>query len=141
METKLSLKVTKNLLKGAFFSAFFAVLFFIALPAQAATLAVSPTSNTVTVGATFSVTVVLNTTGQDAAGVDIYSLHFNPAVIQVVDADSSNAGVQIAPGTLMPNNQYNSVDNVNGVVQFSQTSSTSGTNFNGSGNLATITFS
>lgn len=126
---------------GLFFGAFGLLLFFKAGSAQAATLAVSPVGNSVTVGATFTVNLVLDTTGQSVAGADIYSLHFNPAVLQVVDADGATAGVQISPGSLMSNNQYNTVDNAAGTIQFSQTASTAGTNFTGSGNLATITFS
>ncbi len=134
--------IQKSFFKQLFFTGFFGVLFFIAASAaQAATLAVSPTSNSVALGGTFTVNIVLDTTGQAIAGADIYSLHFNPAVLQVVDADASTAGVQITAGSLMPNNQYNFVDNANGVIQFSQTPAAGGTNFTGTGNLASITFS
>jgi hypothetical protein len=119
-----------------------ALLVFLFLPqaASASTLALSPTSNSATVGNTFTVNVMLDTTSQAIYGVDIYSLHFNPAILQVVDADGSTAGVQIAAGSLMPTNQYNSVNNSTGVIQFSQTPSTTGSNYTGSGVLATITF-
>ncbi len=140
-ETNIQIMRKKRFLQSLLFSGFFGTLFLIAGAAQAATLAVSPASSSVNVGANFSVNIVLDTTGQAVAGVDIYSLHFNPAVLQVVDADGVTAGVQIAAGSLMSNNQYNSADNTTGVIQFSQTPSTSGTNFTGSGNLATITFS
>src|SRR5437588_2643269 len=77
--------------------------------ASAATLALSPSSGSSVQGTTFTVSILLDTTGQPTYGVDIFSLHFNPAVLQVVDSDSVTAGVQIAPGTLMTNNQYNTV--------------------------------
>ena len=131
----------KNLVKLTFLFSFgVLVVLFFPHNAKAATLAVSPTSNTVTVGSNFTVSVVLDTASQSVAGVDVYSLHFNPAVLQVVDADSGTSGIQITPGTLMPVNQYNTVNNATGVIQFSQISSTSGTNFTGTGNLASITF-
>lgn len=121
---------------------FFACLVFLCLPKAtfAATLAVSPTSNSVTVGSTFTVNIILDTTGQAVFGADIDSLHFNPTVLQVQDALSTTTGVQIAPGSLMPINEYNNVDNTNGVIQFSQTIATGGSNFTGSGILASITF-
>ncbi len=131
----------KSFFRYFFFFGFFGLSFFMAAAAQAATLAISPASNSVALGSTFTVNVILDTAGQAVAGVDIYSLHFTPAVLQVVDADASTPGVQISPGSLMANNQYNLVDNANGVIQFSQTASTNGTNFTGSGILASITFS
>ncbi|MDR3643036.1 MAG: fibronectin type III domain-containing protein [Candidatus Doudnabacteria bacterium] len=130
----------KSMFRGLLIFAAFYVMFGAASAAKAATLAVSPTGNTVTVGSNFTVNIVLDTAGQAAAGVDIYSLHFNPVVLQVVDSDAVTAGVQISAGTLMPTNQYNTVDNSNGVIQFSQISSTSGTNFTGNGTLASVTF-
>ena len=131
----------KNYIKFLFVFGFAFIIFgFLPKLANAATLAVSPTSNSVAVNGTFTVNIVLDTTGQAVYGVDIYSLRFNPSILQVVDADGVTAGVQIQAGTLMPNNQYNTVDNVAGTIQFSQTSSTTGTNFTGSGVLATITF-
>ena len=99
--------------------------------AQAATLSVSPTSGSVTVGNSLTVNVVLDTQSQAAYGVDVYSLHFNPAYLQVST---------ITPGTLLPVTAYNTFNNSTGVVEFSQVSSTGGSNFTGSGNLFTITF-
>lgn len=120
----------------------FEFLLFVIAPNNllAATLVLSPSSTSVSVGGTFTVNIVLNTAGLPIYGVDIYSLHFNPAVLQVVDADASMAGMQITAGTLMGSNQYNTVNNSTGVIQFSQTPSTGGVNFNGTGTLATITF-
>ncbi len=111
-------------------------------PARAvgtATLSLSPSSSTVALNQNFNVAITLNTGGGPTDGVDVYSLRFNPAILQVVDSDSLTAGVQIAPGTLLPITSWNSVDNALGTIQFSQSTS-GGTNFNGSGNLATITF-
>jgi hypothetical protein len=107
--------------------------------AQNVSLDLSPASSAITVNNTFNVNILLDTAGNLADGVDIYSLHFNPAVLQVVDANTSVAGVQISPGTLMPNTVINTVNNLTGVIQFSQATS-GGTSFNGAGTLASINF-
>jgi hypothetical protein len=104
-----------------------------------ATLALSPASTSVSVNNNFTVAITLNTSGSAVDGVDIYTLHFVPSVLQVVDSDAATAGVQIAAGTLMPNTAINTVDNATGTIQFSQSTS-GGSNFTGSGTLATITF-
>ncbi|HEX5430313.1 MAG TPA: Ig-like domain-containing protein [Patescibacteria group bacterium] len=104
-----------------------------------ATLALSPTSGTFALDQTFTVNINLNTGGNPADGVDIYSLHFNPSILQVQDSVSGTTGVQIAPGTTLPNTVINTVDNTAGTVQFSQSTS-GGSSFTGSGTLATITF-
>lgn len=106
---------------------------------QTATLTLSPSSNSVSVANTFTVNIVLNTGGQNAYGVDINRIRFNPAILQVVDADAVTAGVQIATGALMPIPIKNSVDNTGGFIEFSQLA-TPGSTFSGSGTLATITF-
>lgn len=104
-----------------------------------ATLALSPTSGNVALNSTTDVTINVNTAGSPADGVDIYKLHFNPTILQVVDSNAGVSGVQIAPGNLLPNTAINSVDNTAGTVQFSQSTS-GGSSFTGSGVLATITF-
>lgn len=104
-----------------------------------ATLSLSPSSYSVSVNNAFAVKVVVNTGGQSAYGADINRLGFNPSILQVVDADSGTTGVQISPGVLMPLTIINKVDNTGGSIQFSQLA-TPGSTFNGSGNLATITF-
>lgn len=109
-----------------------------------ATLTLSPSTSSVPVGSTLTVSILLNTGGQLAYGVDVNRLHFNPNVLRVVDADSVTAGVQIALGSLMSMTIINSVDNVGGTIQFSQVpwDQVNGkpTAFNGSGVLATVTF-
>jgi len=111
----------------------------VARAATNATLALSPSNTSVPLNQNFTVDILLNTGGGPVDGVDIYSLDFNPAVLQVVDSNAGVAGIQIAPGALFPNTVINTVDNITGTVQFSQSSS-GGSNFTGSGTLATITF-
>ncbi len=116
----------------------FAALFF-AQKAFAATLALSPTSSSTGSGQQFTVQIILNTTGQNVDGVDIFSLHYNPSFLQVVDSNTGLAGIQIAPGSSLPVTLINAADNSAGTIQFSQTAS-GGTTFNGTGTIATITF-
>ena len=115
------------------------LLFGFAHAASAATLSVSPSAKTVNVGDTFTVDVLLDTQGQPIDGVDIKSLNYNPYYMQLVDADAATDGTQIAAGTLMPSTLANSADTVNGKVVFSQITN-AGTNYTGSGKLATLTF-
>src|SRR4051812_45823285 len=75
-----------------------------------ATLTLSPSAVTVGGSQIFTVTVNLDTVGQATDGVDIFSLHFNPAVLQVLDDNSGTAGIQITPGTLFPLTVINSVN-------------------------------
>src|SRR4051812_14262832 len=63
-----------------------------------ATFSLSPLSNTINQNQTFTVNVVLNTGGQSIYGIDLNKIRFNPAILQVVDADANTAGVQITPG-------------------------------------------
>lgn len=107
--------------------------------ASAATLTVSPASSTVRAGQTFSVDILVDSQGAPIDGVDLYSLRFSPSVLQVVDDDSSAAGVQIKPGTLFSSTPINSVNNSTGAILFSQ-STTGGTHYTGSGVVATIHF-
>lgn len=132
----------KSILKQVVFSGGLGVFAFLALPAlaHAATLAVSPATQTATVGSTLTVNIVVDTAGQSAYGVDVNSLHYDPTALQVQDADAVTAGVQISAGTLMPNTTYNTVDTTNGLIKFSQVSNITGTNFTGVGTLATINF-
>lgn len=112
-----------------------------ALPslASAATISVSPASQTVKTGDTFTVAVRLDTQGKSIDGVDLRYLNFNPRLLQVVDANTTVAGVQITPESLMEMTAANSVDNTLGTILFSQLVKF-GTQYKGSGNLATIKF-
>jgi Bacterial Ig domain/Dockerin type I domain len=117
-----------------------AILFVFGFPAvQAATLSLSPASQTINAGSNFTVNITLNTQSANVDGVDLRYVNFDPTDLQVEDADAIAAGIQITPGSLMPVTSVNSVDNVNGKILFLQTSS-GGTTYNGQGVLATIKF-
>lgn len=111
----------------------------LALLTPTATLRLSPDTNSVKVGSTFTVNILLNTGGQSTYGVDINSLRFMPNILQVVDVDTVMAGIQIAPGTLMTQTIINNVDNSAGTIQFSQLADP-GLTYSSSGTLASITF-
>lgn len=69
-------------------------------------------------------------------------LRFNPALLQVQDADPGSEGVQIQPG-FFPSPDFvavNEVDNAAGVVNYALTQLASRVPVNGSGQLASITF-
>jgi hypothetical protein len=112
-----------------------------ALPsfASAAMMSVSPASQTVKAGDSFTVSVKLDTQGAAIDGVDIRYLTFNPSLLQVEDANTSTPGVQISPQSLMAMTVLNSVDNTAGKIAFSQVAA-GGTKYSGSGTLATIRF-
>ena len=69
-------------------------------------------------------------------------LSFDPSKVQVVDADTNKAGVQISPGSC-PTADFvaqNDVDNVTGTITYSATSLSPTEPCGGSGTVASITF-
>jgi hypothetical protein len=104
-----------------------------------ARLSLDPQSQSIAAGETFAVNIVLDTGTGTADGVDIYSLHYDPTLLQVVDDVPNKSGVQIMPGTIMGLNAANIVEQKTGTIKFSQVSE-GGTNFTGRGVLATIHF-
>lgn len=107
--------------------------------ASAATLTLSPSSGSYTAGQIFTVDVNLDTAGQAIDGLDLYFLRYNSSILEVQDSNSSIFGIQIKAGALMAQTLTNTVDPANGKITFSQVTS-SGTTYNGSGKLATISF-
>lgn len=104
-----------------------------------ATLSLTPTAKTVTVGEMFNVDIVLSTGGTETTGVDIRYLRYDPRVLAVLDSNPSAPEIQIQPGVLYPIIEANSVDASNGTIHFSQITS-GGATVNGSAVLATIVF-
>ena len=114
-------------------------IFLLPIVTFAATLSISPSSQSVNAGDAFSVTVNLDTQGASIDGVDLRYLNYNPAILQLQDGNSSVAGVQITPGNLMPMTLANSVNTSLGKITFSQVAA-AGSKYRGSGVLATLTF-
>jgi len=105
------------------------MFFMIAFSVSAATLSLSPVSQTIAIGQAFAVDVILDSTGQPVDGVDLYRLRYNAPLLQVQS---------VVPGSLMPLTLAND-STVPGEIVFSQVVA-AGTNFTGQGVLATINF-
>jgi hypothetical protein len=72
-----------------------------------------------------------------------YRITFDPAMLQVVDANRSLPGVQIGTGGLLQNRQLfesNVVNNVTGVIDYAATITQGGAPVAGTGSLGEITF-
>jgi hypothetical protein len=77
----------------------------------------------------------------DLYGVGL-ELGFDPAILQVVDADGGTAGVQITPGSC-PSPDFivqNAADNVTGTINYDASSLSPSLPCNGTGVVASITF-
>ena len=99
------------------------ILFLLPVITSAATLSLSPSSQSVNVGDTFSVIVNLDTQGTSIDGIDLRYLSYNPAILQLQDGNISASGIQITPGSLMPMTLVNSADTNLGRITFSQATS------------------
>jgi len=106
---------------------------------RSSVLTLDPQEKEIKVGETFAINILLDTKGEPVDGVDIYSLHYDPTILSVVDDSSGKSGVQITPGEIMPLNMTNSVDPKTGTIKFSA-GAAGGTNYTGNGALATIHF-
>lgn len=114
-----------------FKQAILTAIIFSATPAfaSAATLSLSPSSQSVGVNQTFTVSVVLNTQGIAVDGVDLTYLRYNSSLLQVQS---------VTPGTLMPLTLSNN-SATPGQIQFSQVT-TGGSHYNGQGTLLSVVF-
>jgi hypothetical protein len=86
-----------------------------------AVLRVSPSSSRVSVGRTTTVSLVIEQVS-GLYGTQIH-LRFDPAIVEVVDADSAHEGVQVEQGTL-PQPDFvvqNAADNITGTVDYAAT--------------------
>lgn len=106
---------------------------------QGARLSLEPQTKTVTLGETFKVDIILDTADGPIDGVDVYALHYDPVILEVIDDIPNQQGIQIQPGTIIPANAANIVEEAMGMIKFSQINF-GGTNFTGKGTLATISF-
>ncbi|MFQ5593861.1 MAG: cohesin domain-containing protein [Anaerolineae bacterium] len=107
-----------------------------------ATVVVNPDTRTVEQGGTISTTVqVLSAAGLYGAELHI---EFNPAILQVVDADPDRPGVQVLPGALFTERDYfaaaNQADNLTGTIDFAAALLNPEPPIDGGGDLITITW-
>src|SRR3990167_5224594 len=61
---------------------------------QSAILTLDPQKKSVVVGDIFTVNVVLDTAGKPIDGVDLYSLHYDPTILNVIDDMPTKSGIQ-----------------------------------------------
>ena len=104
-----------------------------------AVLTLDSSTKSFSVGDTFMVSVTLDTDGKPVDGVDVYSLHYDPKILSVVDDMPNTSGVQVSPGTAFGISAMNLVDTTTGSISFSQVSN-GGTSFKGKGVIAKINF-
>jgi LysM repeat protein len=101
---------------------------------------VQPGTQQIGIGQTATVEIrIENASGLYAADIE---LRFNPAALQVQDADPGRDGVQIQPGNF-PSPDFvalNSADNATGVIRYALTQLPPKAPVNGSGLLATVVF-
>ena len=104
------------------------LVFFLAQPAQAATLSLSPTTKNVNLNEQFTLTVTLDTEGVETDGADVL-LTYNSTYLSLVSASLGSLY-----DTAVTNNTTTA-----GKVTLSAVAS-SGTTYTGSGTFATLTF-
>lgn len=128
----------KNKLFLSSFCLFILTSFLIPKKALAAvTFSLNPVSKTVSVNDTFDVSIVLDTAGQKISGGSAV-LVYDPAKLQVVDANAGLVGVQVTPGSIFTTATTNSVDAVSGKITLDY-GKTAGS-FSSSGNFGSISF-
>jgi len=120
-----------KILPKIFLSVFFTLLFMVITQKSiyAATLTLSPATKNVSLNEIFSVNVMLNTGGSDSDGVDAI-LTFDNSRLQFVSATLGSLFDDKQPITTPTGN----------TITLRATTSTAGTNYNGTGTFATINF-
>jgi len=123
----------QSFLKAIFISLLILPLFAgrnISHAAASASLALSPSSSSVTNGQTFDVAITLNTGGANTSGTDI-SLRFDKDKLNIVD---------IRNGTIYDQYVGKNINNTTGIATISGLASSADSLFTGTGTFATITF-
>ncbi len=108
--------------------------------AQSTVVRFDPSSATVAVGQVVNVNVQIDSVA-GLAGAEV-NISYNPALLDVQDADPNKAGVQIAPGSFLKPDlvAQNTVDTAQGKISFAVTQVAPTQPVTGSGVLATISF-
>jgi len=101
---------------------------------------ISPSTQQLAAGQNATVEIrVDNVSGLAAADIE---LRFNPAILQVQDADASREGIQVQPGNFPAPDfvAMNTADNTTGIIRYALTQLPPHAPVSGSGLLATIVF-
>ncbi|MCK4722972.1 MAG: hypothetical protein KAT75_06695, partial [Dehalococcoidia bacterium] len=81
-------------------------------------LSIQPPSETVGVGEIFELVIQADAGDQLVSGIDAF-VDFDPAYLEVVDADAGTPGIQVIPGSALPTVIVNEADNSLGTIDFS----------------------
>src|SRR5689334_12218807 len=94
------------------------IFFMVALRqiASAASFSLSPSVQNFTQGCNNEVVVMVNTAGQNSNSADI-EISFDPTKIEVLDADSRTAGIQVENGDAYQAYVYNLANNGTGIIK------------------------
>ena len=107
-----------------------------------ASLSLQSDSSSYNPGVSFTVYINLDTGGTEISEVALRTLNYNTSVLDVIDQDANQDGIQIAPGTL--GNLIvteNSIDSDTGKITYRAINADAGVEgFTGSGRVATIYF-
>lgn len=114
-----------------------ALTFAITTPTNAAKFAMSPNNDEFVQGCNSEINIMMNTEGKDSNAADI-EVRYNPAQIEILDANESMPGIQIKNGTTYEAYFGNQVDTSSGTIKLAGASFF--TPFNGTGLFATIPF-
>jgi hypothetical protein len=86
--------------------------------AEGVNASVQPAIETVGVGEVFELIIQAEAEDQLVSGIDAF-VNFDPAYLEVVDADTGTPGIQIIPGSALPTVIVNEADNSIGTIDFS----------------------
>lgn len=103
----------------------------------AVTFSLNPATQTMAVGNTVNVNIMLDTGGQSVTGGTAV-LTYDPTKLSVLDASPSSVGTQISSGTIFTNPLTNLADTVAGKITLDYGSPQS--TFSGQGTFGTISF-
>jgi hypothetical protein len=81
-------------------------------------LSLQAATNTVSLNGTFNITIQAEAAQSPVDRVDAY-INFDPAILEVVDNDPNQTGIQINPGAGLPTIVTNAVNNIIGLISYS----------------------
>ena len=93
-------------------------LSFFAASSQPASLSLSPSIGTYTVGEKVGVDIIIDAQDIKASGVEV-EISYDPEVIEIIDQDETTEGIQIKTSDLFSTYWENSVDPENGTIKMS----------------------
>ncbi|MFC2060763.1 C1 family peptidase, partial [Chloroflexota bacterium] len=80
-------------------------------------LYIQPSKKTLSANETFTLTIKVEAGSQPVAGIQAF-INFDPYFLAVQDSDNVTPGIQITPGTSLPNQLLNSANNTTGIIDY-----------------------